>query len=74
MKPSNPDPSLELACRIYAFRETGETWTDAVEAFARIVVMRDPRTVHRWLSQESPMPKAIADWVLDGTPGRHPRM
>ena len=66
MKTSNPDPSLELACRIYAYREDGESWTDAVDAFARTILMRHPRTVMRWLSGESPIPKAVAAWIMDG--------
>jgi len=69
MKTTNPDPSLELASRIYAFREDGESWTDAVDGFARSVLMRHPRTVHRWLAGESPIPKAVAAWIMDGTPG-----
>jgi len=70
MKATNPDPSLELASRIYAFREDGESWTDAVDGFARSVLMRHPRTVHRWLAGESPIPKAVAAWIMDGTPGQ----
>jgi len=69
---TNPDPSLELACRIYAFREDGESWTDAVDGFARSVLMRHPRTVHRWLAVESPIPKAVAAWIMDGTPKPDP--
>lgn len=59
MKPR--DPALELATRIYAFREDGETWTDAVDRYARGVLFRHPRTVHRWLSGESPLPAVVAD-------------
>ena len=72
MKATNPDPSLELASRIYAFREDGESWTDAVDGFARSVLMRHPRTVHRWLAGESPIPKAVAAWIMDGTPRTAP--
>lgn len=61
MKTRQPDPALELASRIYAHREDGESWTDAVNRYARDVLLRHPRTVHRWLSGESPVPAVVAD-------------
>ena len=73
MKITNPDPALELASRIYAYREDGETWSEAVDAFARTVMMRHPRTIHRWLAGESPIPKAVAAWIIDGTPAHQSR-
>ena len=56
-----PDPALELAARIYSYREDGEAWTSAVDRYAREVLVRHPRTVHRWLSGESPIPAVVAD-------------
>jgi len=63
----NPDPALELASRIYSYRNAGESWTDAVDAFAREVLFRHPRTVHRWLSGESPIPQVIINEVLNAS-------
>jgi hypothetical protein len=43
----------------------------SVGAFARDVVLRDERTVFRWLSGESPIPEPVAaklDEWLAGTP------
>ena len=59
------DPALELAHRIYTYREDGESWTQAVERYARDVLMRHPRTVHRWLSGESPIPGVVSDSLAD---------
>lgn len=61
MKTGQPDPALTLASRIYIYREKGETWTAAVDRYARDVLFRHPRTVHRWLAGESPIPKVVAD-------------
>lgn len=60
------DPALELASRIYSFKEEGESWTDAVDRYARDVLFRHPRTVHRWLSGESPLPLAVIVMLSDG--------
>ena len=35
----------------------------SVSAFARVVVMREPRTVRRWLSGESPIPVVVQAWM-----------
>jgi uncharacterized protein YyaL (SSP411 family) len=61
-----PDPALTLAQRIYVFKKDGEAWTTAVDRFARQVLFRHPRTVHRWLAGESPVPAVVAD-SLTGT-------
>lgn len=76
MKTRQPDPALELASRIYAHREEGESWTDAVDRYARDVLVRHPRTVHRWLSGESPVPAVVMDWLTmesEATPPELPR-
>ena len=67
MKIITNDPALELASRIYAYRNDGESWTDAVDAYAREVLFRHPRTVHRWLSGESPIPQVIINEVLNAS-------
>jgi hypothetical protein len=56
---------LFLATRISAYKEEGESWTSAVERYSRDVLMRHPRTVHRWLSGESPIP-AVVEERLNG--------
>jgi hypothetical protein len=61
MRNNQPDPALALASRIYAYKEKSEAWTTAVDRYAREVLMRHPRTVHRWLAGESPVPKVVAD-------------
>ena len=33
--------------------------------FAEKVLLRDGRTVRRWLSGESPIPHAVMDWLVD---------
>lgn len=35
----------------------------SVSAYARQVMIRESRTVRRWLSGESPIPKAVAEWL-----------
>jgi hypothetical protein len=37
----------------------------SARAFARNVLWRDERTVRRWLSGESPVPKVVADRLRD---------
>lgn len=64
---TQPDPVLELASRIYAYREDGESWTSAVDRYARDVLVRHPRTLHRWLSGESPLPAVVADSLNQGS-------
>lgn len=39
-----------------------------VHEFARHVLIRDPRTVFRWLSGESPVPNIVLDWLNDPAP------
>lgn len=31
--------------------------------FAKTVVLRDERTVRRWLAGDSPIPDAVVDWL-----------
>ncbi|HAM42009.1 MAG TPA: hypothetical protein DDX89_02285 [Candidatus Omnitrophica bacterium] len=35
----------------------------SASAYARAVLIRDPRTVRRWLSGESPIPQAVLDLI-----------
>lgn len=65
MKTGQPDPALTLATRIYDYREKGEAWTTAVDRYARDVLFRHPRTVHRWLAGESPIPAVVANRLKD---------
>lgn len=41
-------------------------------AFAIECVLRDPRTVRRWITGESPIPQVVVDWLLDPKPGPWP--
>lgn len=34
--------------------------------FAEQVVMRDERTVRRWISGDSPIPAVVSEWLEDG--------
>lgn len=36
--------------------------------FAVEVLMRDPRTVRRWLSGDSPIPAVVMDWLVNPQP------
>lgn len=64
------DPALTLAQRIYVFKRDDEPWTTAVDRYARDVLFRHPRTVHRWLSGESPVPAVVADSLASPTEAR----
>lgn len=45
-----------------------ERFGKSVEHFAAHVVMRNPRTVRRWLSGESPIPKEVRDKLKEWEP------
>ncbi len=38
----------------------------SVGAFAREVVIRDPRTVRKWLSGDTEIPHAVMEWLARG--------
>jgi hypothetical protein len=48
----------------------------SARSFARVVLLRDERTVRRWLAGDSPIPKAVVEWLgkslrvhhMDGNP------
>lgn len=42
----------------------------SVSAFARDVLLREPRTVFRWLAGDAKIPNLVADWLMQPTP--HP--
>lgn len=55
---------VELLRQVIEFaRRPGMTWTGAVDDFARNRLVRDPRTVQRWLSGESPIPDVVSVWL-----------
>lgn len=35
------------------------------EAFARDVLLREPRTVRRWISGENPIPQLVVQWLAN---------
>jgi hypothetical protein len=35
----------------------------SIENYARTVLLRDPRTVFRWLSGQSPIPKPVQEYL-----------
>lgn len=37
-------------------------------AFARDLLIREPRTVRRWLAGESPIPNRVLEWLQDPQP------
>lgn len=41
-------------------------------AFARDVLIREPRTVRRWLAGDSPIPNRVKEWLEDPTPAPWP--
>lgn len=43
-----------------------------VSAFARNVMLREPRTVHRWLSGDSPIPARVRAWLASPEPAPWP--
>lgn len=44
--------------------------------FAAEILLRDERTVRRWLAGDSPIPKPVMDWLRENRPhsGRTPRV
>jgi hypothetical protein len=40
--------------------------------YARVVLIRDPRTLRRWLSGESPIPQAVLDLITRQAGDGHP--
>ena len=40
--------------------------------YARAVLIRDPRTLRRWLSGESPIPQSVLDHLTRQAGDRHP--
>jgi hypothetical protein len=38
----------------------------SVSLYARTVVIRDPRTVRRWLAGDSPIPQSVIDFLAKG--------
>ena len=39
----------------------------SASAYARDVLVRDPRTVRRWLKGDSPIPQSVVDFLHDGS-------
>jgi hypothetical protein len=39
----------------------------SARVFARTVLLRDERTVRRWLAGDSPIPQAVTDWLRSRT-------
>ena len=37
-------------------------------AYARGILLREPRTLRRWLSGESPIPKQVCAWLAKQSP------
>lgn len=37
----------------------------SVTAYARLVMIRDPRTVFRWLGGDNPIPAAVLEYLQD---------
>lgn len=35
----------------------------SIRRFAREVLLREPRTVQRWLAGDSPIPRMVLDWL-----------
>lgn len=40
--------------------------------FAKRCLMREPRTVRRWLAGDSPLPNLIVDWLVKPLPSPWP--
>ena len=40
----------------------------SVSLYARTVVIRDPRTVRRWLAGDSPIPQSVIDFLAKDQP------
>jgi hypothetical protein len=65
---SNPTRSEEAALLSRRIEESGVS----VNAFATDVLLREPRTVFRWLSGESPIPNRVRDWLTNPSPAPWP--
>lgn len=48
---------------IALLREAVRTSGLSASAYARTLLIRDPRTVRRWLAGTSPIPKAVQDYL-----------
>ena len=44
-----------------------------VRQFAQEVLLRDRRTVERWLADENPIPQIVKDWLEHPTPHPWPK-
>ena len=42
----------------------------SVRRFARAVLLREERTIYRWLAGDSPIPERVVAWLE--TPEKHP--
>ena len=58
-RPKTQQESIELLNK--RIGESGLSTT----RFAIEIVQRDPRTVRRWLSGDSPIPAVVLDWLVE---------
>ena len=45
----------------------------SASAFARDVLIREPRTIRRWLAGDSPIPAVVCEWIEAQSIRRPPR-
>ena len=58
----NPSPNY-----VTLLREAVRTSGLSAQAYARKILMRNPRTVRRWLAGDSPIPEAVRDFLAGNT-------
>lgn len=64
-----PEPKTQKE-RIDLLKQRIEESGLSSTAFAEDVLLRDSRTIRRWLSGDSPIPAQVMDWLIDCEP--HP--
>lgn len=56
----------EQRLSLLALREAVKSSGLSTEDYAKHILLREGRTVRRWLKAESPIPQVVCQWLLDG--------
>lgn len=59
-------PAEEQAEALATLRKVLESSGLSTEQYAERILLREGRTVRRWLADESPIPRVVCRWLLDG--------
>lgn len=56
----------EQRLSLVALRDALQSSGLSTEDYAKHILLREGRTVRRWLADESPIPHVVCQWLLDG--------